>query len=66
MTNEQIKSMTLGKRIYVVTVNGSIDFIVDKIITTPYASEAEHSFFGFVSTDGKTTSLQEIESINLT
>ena len=66
MTNEKIKNMTLGKNIKVATVNGCKDFIVNKIITTPYASETEHSFVGFVSTEGKTMYLQEIESINLT
>lgn len=65
MTNEQIKRMTLGKEINVVTVNGCIDFIVDKILTTPYASETEHSFVGFISTEGKTTHLQVIESIDI-
>ncbi len=66
MTNEQIKRLTLGKKINIVTVNGCINFIVDKILTTPYASEAEHSFVGFISTGGKTMYLQAIESINLT
>lgn len=65
MTNEQVKCLTLGKQINVVMVNGCIDFKVDKILTTPYASETEHSFVGFISTEGKTTYLQEIESIDL-
>lgn len=65
MTNEQIKSLTLGKKINVVTINGCIDIIVGKILTTPYAPEAEHSFVGFISTEGKTTYLQVIKSINL-
>ena len=65
MTNEQIKSLTLGKKINVIMVNGSIDIIVDKILTTPYASETEHSCVGFISTEGKTIYLQVIESVNL-
>lgn len=65
MTNEQIKSLTLGKKINVVTANGCLDFIVYKILTTPYTSETKHSFAGFISTEGQTIYLQIIESIDL-
>ena len=65
MTNEQIKSLTLGKNIHIVTVNGRIDIKVDKIQTTPYASETESSFVAFISTEGKTVYLQAIESISI-
>ena len=65
MTNEQIKSLMLGKKINVITVNGCMGIIVDKILTTPYASENEHSFVGFISTEGKTAYLQVIEGIDL-
>lgn len=65
MTNEQIKSITLGKYIHVVTTKGCMDIKVKKILTTLYASDAQYSFVAFVSTEGETIYLQTITSISI-
>ena len=63
MSNEQIKELTLGKTIQIIMDNENAIILIDSILSTPYASDINHSFVGFISSEGKTFYLQTIKTI---